>query len=156
MDLFGLVIFILFVVLKALGESSKKSGRRETRPVFTDRRPPVFPPEEEEMPVPEVNMDWEIPPAFPFPWEEPPRKEVKGEKSFGTDREFIPAEKLVSAEIKAGERQMPPRLPEVRVSPEASVLSTKQVLQGIIWAEIIQAPRAIRPYRPMPWRQKIL
>jgi len=165
MDFIGIVIFILFIVLKALGESNKKSKRRGTRPVFTDRRPPVFFPKQEETPSPEVEMEWEMPPAFPFPWEETPQRglhleevepeEVFLEKPRGIEQGRAPLEEVVVKEKpKSPKKYVPVTTKEIRSEREPVTLSPKQVLGGIIWAEIIQSPRALRPYRPVPWRNK--
>lgn len=120
-----------------MGESEKQKKQRQAR---QGKRPPVIIPGD-----PEPAPSWEtLPPVFSFPLFEEEKEEVR-EKPKAVLREIpeiaIPIRKeKVMAKAKLQERV------EGERQKALAGIQLDQAVQGIIWSEILQPPRALRPY----------
>lgn len=158
MDWVGIVIFILIMVFRALSESEKQKRQREARQAKQPAGrvlPPT--PEQEEAPVappPIGPIEWELPPIFTFPMEERRKSAETVQEEPRRKQEHKPRHK---------QAKMPtPAPPMRRHSPVAKIeaktcqpsrkhpvrLNLDQAVEGVIWSEILQPPRGLRPYGP--------
>ncbi|NLC76769.1 MAG: hypothetical protein GX750_04010 [Clostridia bacterium] len=147
MDWLGIIFFILVMVFKALGESEKQKKARQDR----QRRPVSVPPPTAAEPQPPREAmppvavpDLGLPPIFSFPLFE--ETETKAEEVIIEEprpRKELPREKPVYREtpalkIPARENGMPDR-------ERLPGLQLHKAMEGMIWSEILQPPRAMRP-----------
>lgn len=177
MDWVGIIVFILFMVLKALGESEKQKKQRQARqrrmsppegsPTVAD--PPLPPPE---VPRPVAKPDFDLPPVLPFPLfellgedEEEWLKEKEAGKEVLTGPEVVPdLEQIIEPEVKQPVFEPAAAEPELTVPPLGGQspttpgmkpvagtgwpgLQLNRAMEGVIWAEILGPPRALRPFR---------
>lgn len=146
MDWIGIVIFILFILFRALGESGKqrkkKEARQQGKPVVNTPKgfPPILP---REVSPPVATPDWDAPPIFAFPLleeaSEPkaPAQEVPKKVPEIAEPRWQETQNVIPQVQRQVEEKSPGQLAGVRL---------EQARQGIIWSEILQPPRALRPH----------
>lgn len=164
MDWIGLVIFILVMVFRALGESEKQKKQREARQRQkppsgpTTKRVPAPPPLEAPRPVAKRELD--LPPVFPFPLFELFEEDEDDEPE---DREIVKeAVREVFQDAPAAAAFAQPVMPEEPAKPASTTtagprraapepvlpgLQLSRAAEGVVWAEILGPPRALRPFR---------
>jgi hypothetical protein len=147
LDWIGALIFALIMIFKALGESEKQKKKRAAR---QGRTSPAAPPPVAQ-PVPQEEV---FPPVFPFPLFEEEKEPVQVEELL-EEPEPVMIEDLPpprpSYEVYLKEEpkvtvEVPPR--EIKQAPAGTLpgLQLNQAMQGIIWSEVLQPPRAMRPF----------
>lgn len=181
MDWVGIIIFIVFMLLKAWGESEKQKKQRQAReqkvsPPKSSPAVPDSPSPVPEAPRPVVKPDFDLPPVFPFPLfelleedEEEQLEEKEAAKEVLTEPEILPEvvpdiKQTIEPEVKQPgfeppeektELTAPPpgarseKAPSMKLAKGAVLpgLQLSRAAEGIIWAEVLGPPRALRPFR---------
>lgn len=160
------------MVARAMAESKRKQKQ------WKEAKGPVFP---EDPPWKRVRREaqetqrrrnWEQPPpVFPFPFEIEPEQEKMpapvAEVKPDQEREILP-ERLPEGKGTEGTVQTEGSLQRVPKGPaygqplvsmvqekersKPFILGKHDLVYGIIMSEVLQPPRAKRPYRPFHWR----
>jgi len=168
LDLFAVIAFALFILMRALGETQRKQNRRPQPPV---QRPPLQPPvtqQEQQQPLPAPGpFPRDFPPLPPFIWEM--LEEEEGEKpvaaapsgardtdmddfksteGFGTDLARVPRGSL------PGDGEEEPRQPAWEKFNTGQPLlgqlalglplGADDLLRSVVMAEVLGPPRARR------------
>ena len=156
MDWIGIVIFIIFIVFKAMGESNKQKRQKEARQQQGAPLPGrTIPKPVQKSPPPVTMPDWGFPSMFPFFEEEEVVKPVKPKKVAEQVKKAV-------ADKSASPPQPSVATPRAQRSSSQSVeefgqrgpegFSLEQAQLGIIYSEILSPPRALRPYRTRSYR----
>lgn len=147
MDWIGALVFVVIMILKALGESEQQKKKKAARQGKTSPKtsPPVA------RPVPQKEI---FPPVFPFPFFEEERETVQAEEFLEEPEPVIveaipPVRPVYEPYLKEEPRvtvEVP--APETKRAPAGTLpgLQLNHVMEGIIWSEILQPPRAMRPF----------
>lgn len=164
MDWIGLVIFILALALKAWGESEKQKKARQAR---RQSRPPAGSPTTPPAPPPVAQPEPDLPPLSRSPLYELFEEFLELFEEGKEEREEKEAVQPVAVEAP-WEPPAPPKqvVPQVRPPEPAALVGTapasakrpavqpvlpglelSRAAEGVIWAEILGPPRALRPFR---------
>ncbi len=158
-DLIGIIIFIIFIALRTIGD--RKKGMERKRPPQQEQRrkpvPEVIQEERPEEPVPEKipipGMEIELPgkrrvkKARPAAVSPPPDEKRFVQPSIPfyeegqsmEDRGYM----VGDTEERREERVLEPA-PQVLAEPVIAFPSPAELRQAIIWSEILQKPKALR------------
>jgi hypothetical protein len=164
MDILGIIGFIIFIIIKAMGESNRKKREYTKR---ASRLPKAPLPAETKGPVPKsfeeifptvITLPWEEVIKEEYSgsgkWEEPSAEEISREGS--GEEEYL---KQGSLEDSATEGYVRPdyeaAVPELsKITPGQEkpllkpvyslALTTEQIWHGIVWSEILQPPKALK------------
>ena len=142
MDGIGIIIFIIFMIFRAMSAAQKNQKKKGDvpRPHFPEQDFPQQTTTQQQRPWWEEWSDAEEESNFP-PVKQTKPEPVKVKEEPVRKKSLIekrpPAEKRVKNKLKDDLRQDQPK-------PVFPSLEIDQVRQGIIWAEILQPPKAKR------------